>query len=157
MKKYYIATSILLVLIIVSSLIASCAEGEVTKTITVAGSETTVTITTTGQKTTVTGPPLTKTLTVQPPGEPPITITPTFTVPIPPDIPHPFIYEDLDDPLTAGLFTMGGVAVCFVCHGQVENHNLWAFDPYVCLDCHSKQTNPILPFSFDEEWWILGE
>ncbi len=113
MKKFVITTSILLALIVVGSLLASCTESGLTTTITPA------------------------------PGGNTITVTPTFTVPAP-EIPHVYIIEDNTNPYISGLIADEGGAICFVCHGTIPQHSIWADDPHICADCHVVSDNPVL-------------
>jgi len=84
------------------------------------------------------------TATVTPtPGGTPITVTPTFTV-SPPEIPHVYIIEDNTNPYISGLIADEGGAICFVCHGTIPQHSIWADDPHICADCHVVSDNPVL-------------
>lgn len=151
MNKIVIATLILLTLIVGGSLLTSCAQGEVTKTMTatttVAGQDTTttVTVTTAGQETTTTATPtpFTATVTVNPPDSAPITLTPVFDH-TPPKIPHVYLIEDPSNPYIAGLIGESGGAICFECHGVPPLHESWVDDPNVCLECHVVSDNPVL-------------
>ena len=137
MKKLTI-TLILLVLVLGISLSTSCAQGEVTKTLTV-----TNTIAGQGATTTVVSSPFTKTLTMQPEAAAPVVITPVFEA-SPPQIPHPYM---IDNPFTSQveeLVSETGGAICFECHGVPPQHNTWAFEPGICVDCHIVSNNPAL-------------
>ena len=113
MKKLVLIASMLLALVLGGLLMASCAEGGLTTTITPS------------------------------PGGTPITVTPTFTVP-PPDIPHVYIIDEPGNPYVAGLIGESGGAICFECHGNIPQHNIWVDDPYICADCHRVSDNPVL-------------
>ena len=77
------------------------------------------------------------------PGGNTITVTPIFTV-SPPEIPHVYIIEDNSNPYISGLIADEGGAICFVCHGTIPQHSIWADDPYICADCHVVSDNPVL-------------
>ena len=95
MKKFILITSVLLALVLGGLLAASCTEGEFEATVT-----------------------------VQPPGGSTTVLTPTFTVP-PPDIPHTYIIEESSNPYVSGLIGTSGGAICFECHGNIPQHNIW--------------------------------
>ena len=114
MKKLVIASTILLILVFGGLLIVSCA-----------------------------GDDFTNTVTVQPPGGSSTVVTPTFTV-SPPEIPHVYIIEDNSNPYISGLIADEGGAICFVCHGTIPQHSIWADDPHICADCHVVSDNPVL-------------
>lgn len=114
MKNFLITTSILLVLVVGGSLLASC-----------------------------TAESFTATITVQPPGSTSTVITPVFEN-TPPEILHVYIIDDPGNPYVSGLVSESGGAICFVCHGVPSEHENWVDDPNICLDCHVISDNPIL-------------
>ncbi|MFC1846662.1 hypothetical protein ACFLYS_01190 [Chloroflexota bacterium] len=144
MKKLSISVYILLALTMVISLFASCTQGEVTKTVTV-----TTTTTKPSQQTTatVTSIPFTITITMQPEASTPIVLPLEFEAP-PPAIPHIYVLEDPSNPQVEGLISETGGAICFECHGVPPQHNIWAYDPEICLVCHIVSDNPTL----DPHW-----
>lgn len=114
MKKLVITTSVLLVLVLGSSILASC-----------------------------TGESFTTTITVEVPGSTSTVITPAFNH-TPPDIPHVYVIEDAVSPQLGGLISEDGEAICFACHGIPILHDDWLQDVDLCLDCHRISANPVL-------------
>lgn len=107
---------VLLSIIALGALTASCAQGEVTKTVTVPPA----------------GP---NTLTV--------TVTAVFESDAP-DIPHTFLLDNPRSASVEGLISATGGSICFECHGVPPQHSVWLYDSEICLDCHEVSNNPVL-------------
>ena len=146
MRNSVIIILIIFVLILVSSIAASCI---MTRTVTVNQTYTTtqqpdtnvqpkaVTLTVTIQNTittTIQGAVTTVTLE-------PVIYTPIFDRAAP-EIPHRYI---IDMPHTGlSLYECEGDSVCFVCHPMPPEHKKWLYDSEICEDCHKVSDNPYL-------------
>lgn len=150
MKRFVVTSLTLLTLIAGGSILASCAQGEVTRTITIKetvtntqGSFTTpeareVKLTVTLKNTittTIQGTVITVTAT-------PIVLTPVFNREAP-EIPHTFII-DIPNSQESGEYNEEGEAICWECHPVAPVHSLWIEDIAICDDCHDESDNLIL-------------
>jgi len=114
MKKGVIL--VLLSIIVLGVLTSSCAQGEITRTVTIP-------------------PSGTNTLTV--------TVTASFETD-PPDIPHTFLLDNPRSEIVESLISQSGGSICFECHGVPPQHSVWFYDSEICLDCHEVSNNPVL-------------